>query len=99
MDLKRTFFLNFEKLPVHDGDQWVGIAVGKQDLKRKYKKTIEELRNAHEDGHVDDKGYIYSGLKTEHLKVYEYIEERGFVPYPTENLLKEDWILQCMSWT
>lgn len=90
MDLERTFFLNFEQLPVHDGDQWVGIAVGKQELKRKYKKTIEELRNVHEDGYVDEKGYIYSSLKAENLRVYEYIEEREFVPYPIEKLLKED---------
>jgi len=55
-----------------------------------YKKTIEELRNAHEDGYVDEKGHIYSGLKAENPKVYEYIEEMGFLSYPTENLLKED---------
>lgn len=80
MDKERRFFLNFETLPVHGGDQWVGIAIGLEELKAKYKKTLEELRK--------DKGEnrIYYDIEDHHLKVYEYTEEAVFRYYPTKEL-------------
>jgi len=81
MKNERRFFLNFEQAPVHDGDEWVGIAIGIEELKAKYNKTLEELRNADESDYMS-----YYGLKEEQLMVYEYTEENGFRSYPTEAL-------------
>ncbi|NMA85005.1 MAG: hypothetical protein GX962_14210 [Epulopiscium sp.] len=81
MSEKRRFFLNFEQAPVHDGDQWVGIAIGLDELKAKYKQTLEKLRNADEYDYTS-----YYGLREDQLMVYEYTEEDGFSRYPTQNL-------------
>ena len=77
MDKERIFFLNFERMPVHDGDEWVGIAIGLEELKAKYKKTLEEVRM----------GGIYYDVVESQLKVYEYKEE-DFYSYPIKDLLE-----------
>ena len=58
MKNERIFFMNFEEAPVHDGDHWVGIAIGLEDLKEKYKETLEELRKVAEHDYTS-----YYGLK------------------------------------